>query len=143
MEGQREARIEAVRSSMRRRKDRAAAAALVLAGLVGACCVGPTLFVLFGISVASLGTLGALEPYTGGFSSSSGLAAGRWRTASAGGQPQAARVRNVGRPPAGARAACSSGGASRLSWSRPATPLSSPRWPDEQNVERNGGQDAA
>jgi mercuric ion transport protein len=36
---------------------------LLGAGLVAACCLGPTLFVLFGATVASLGTLGALEPY--------------------------------------------------------------------------------
>jgi mercuric ion transport protein len=36
---------------------------LFAAGLVAACCLGPTLFVLFGVSVASLGVLGVLEPY--------------------------------------------------------------------------------
>ena len=36
---------------------------LLAAGLVAACCLGPTLFVLFGVAVAGLGTLGALEPY--------------------------------------------------------------------------------
>ena len=36
---------------------------LLAAGLVGACCAGPTLFLLFGVSVASLGALGRLEPY--------------------------------------------------------------------------------
>jgi mercuric ion transport protein len=36
---------------------------LFAAGLVAACCLGPTLFVLFGVSVAALGTLGALAPY--------------------------------------------------------------------------------
>lgn len=41
----------------------AAAGTLVAAGLVAACCLGPTLFVLFGVSIAGLGALGALEPY--------------------------------------------------------------------------------
>jgi len=41
----------------------AAAGTLVAAGLVAACCLGPTLFVVFGLSIASLGILGALEPY--------------------------------------------------------------------------------
>jgi len=41
----------------------ATAGTLVAAGLVAACCLGPTLFVLFGLSVASLGALGSLEPY--------------------------------------------------------------------------------
>ena len=36
---------------------------LLAAGLVAACCLGPTLFVLFGVAVAGLGALGALEPY--------------------------------------------------------------------------------
>ncbi len=41
----------------------AAAGTLAAAGLVGACCLGPTVFVVFGLSIASLGVLGALEPY--------------------------------------------------------------------------------
>lgn len=41
----------------------AVAGTLVAAGLVAACCLGPTLFVIFGVSVASLGALGVLEPY--------------------------------------------------------------------------------
>lgn len=36
---------------------------LLAAGLVAACCLGSTLFVLFGVAVAGLGSLGALEPY--------------------------------------------------------------------------------
>jgi mercuric ion transport protein len=36
---------------------------LVAGGLVAACCLGPTLFVLFGISLTGLSALGALEPY--------------------------------------------------------------------------------
>ncbi len=36
---------------------------LLAAVLVGACCLGPSLFMLFGVSVAALGSLGALEPY--------------------------------------------------------------------------------
>ena len=35
----------------------------VAAGLVAACCLGPTLFVLFGVSLAGLSAFGALEPY--------------------------------------------------------------------------------
>ena len=45
----------------------AAAGTVVAAGLVAACCLGPTLFVVFGLSIASLGALGALEPYRGVF----------------------------------------------------------------------------
>ncbi len=41
----------------------AAAGTFVAAGLVAACCLGPTLFVVFGLSIASLGALGALEPH--------------------------------------------------------------------------------
>lgn len=41
----------------------AVAGALVAAGLVAACCLGPSLFVILGVSTASLGALGALEPY--------------------------------------------------------------------------------
>lgn len=41
----------------------ALAGVLAAAGLVAACCLGPTLFVIFGVSIASLGALGALEPY--------------------------------------------------------------------------------
>lgn len=41
----------------------AAVGTLVAAGLVAACCLGPTLFVVFGLSIASLGILGVLEPY--------------------------------------------------------------------------------
>jgi mercuric ion transport protein len=36
---------------------------LAASGLVAACCLGPTLFVLFGISLTGLSALGALEPY--------------------------------------------------------------------------------
>jgi mercuric ion transport protein len=31
--------------------------------LIGACCVAPALFLLFGVSVGGLGMLGRLEPY--------------------------------------------------------------------------------
>jgi len=31
--------------------------------LAASCCVGPTIFVVFGASIGSLGFLGALEPY--------------------------------------------------------------------------------
>lgn len=36
---------------------------LLAAGLVAACCLGPTLLVLFGVAGASLGSFAALEPY--------------------------------------------------------------------------------
>ncbi|HWP64337.1 MAG TPA: mercuric transporter MerT family protein [Candidatus Limnocylindria bacterium] len=57
--------VEAGSQSVRART--AMVGVLAAAGLVGACCLGPTLFVIFGVSVASLGTLGALEPYRGLF----------------------------------------------------------------------------
>src|SRR5262249_8470478 len=41
----------------------ATAGAFLAAGLVAARCLGPALFVLFGVGIASLGALGALEPY--------------------------------------------------------------------------------
>ncbi|TMB22487.1 MAG: hypothetical protein E6J71_05940 [Deltaproteobacteria bacterium] len=41
----------------------AATGTLIAAGFVAACCLGPTLFVLFGVSVAGLGAFGSLEPY--------------------------------------------------------------------------------
>jgi len=41
----------------------AAMGTLVAGGLVAACCLGPTLFVLFGVSLTGLSALGALEPY--------------------------------------------------------------------------------
>jgi mercuric ion transport protein len=41
----------------------ATAGALLAASFATACCLGPTLFVLFGVAVAGLRPLGALEPY--------------------------------------------------------------------------------
>jgi mercuric ion transport protein len=41
----------------------ATAGTLVAAGLVAACCLGPALFVVFGVSVASLAALGTLHSY--------------------------------------------------------------------------------
>ena len=35
---------------------------LVSAGLVGSCCLGPVLFLLFGVSLGALSALSALEP---------------------------------------------------------------------------------
>lgn len=37
--------------------------ALGLSVLVASCCVGPTLFLLFGVSVGALGVFSVLEPY--------------------------------------------------------------------------------
>jgi mercuric ion transport protein len=45
----------------------ATAGTFFAAGLVAACCLGPTLFVLFGVGITSLGALGALEPYRWAF----------------------------------------------------------------------------
>ena len=61
---------------------------LLMGGAIGAslliapCCVAPTLFLLFGVSVAALGLLTSLEPYRPIFIAVGGLAllyAG-WRT---------------------------------------------------------------
>ncbi len=37
--------------------------ALGLSLLIASCCVGPTLFLLFGVSVSALGMFSVLEPY--------------------------------------------------------------------------------
>ena len=36
---------------------------LGLSVLIASCCIGPTLFLLFGVSVGALGALSVLEPY--------------------------------------------------------------------------------
>ena len=41
---------------------------------IASCCVAPTLFLLFGVSVGSLGMLAALEPYRPIFIGAGGLA---------------------------------------------------------------------
>jgi mercuric ion transport protein len=40
-----------------------AAGALASAALIASCCLGPVLFLAFGISIGALGGLSALEPY--------------------------------------------------------------------------------
>ncbi len=37
--------------------------ALGLSVLIASCCIGPTLFLLFGVSVGALGMFSVLEPY--------------------------------------------------------------------------------
>lgn len=37
--------------------------AIGLSVLIASCCIAPTLFLLFGVSVGALGTFSALEPY--------------------------------------------------------------------------------
>ncbi len=37
--------------------------ALGLSLLIASCCIGPTLFLLFGVSVSALGLFSVLEPY--------------------------------------------------------------------------------
>ncbi len=37
--------------------------ALGLSVLIASCCIGPTLFLLFGVSVGALGAFSVLEPY--------------------------------------------------------------------------------
>ncbi len=41
----------------------ATSGALGLSVLIASCCIGPTLFLLFGVSVGALGMFSALEPY--------------------------------------------------------------------------------
>ncbi len=41
----------------------ATSGALGLSVLIASCCIGPTLFLLFGVSVGSLGAFSVLEPY--------------------------------------------------------------------------------
>ncbi len=37
--------------------------AIGLSVLIASCCIAPTLFLVFGVSIGALGTLSALEPY--------------------------------------------------------------------------------
>ncbi len=41
----------------------ATSGALGLSVLIASCCIGPTLFLLFGVSVGALGAFSTLEPY--------------------------------------------------------------------------------
>lgn len=41
----------------------AAAGTLASAALIGSCCIGPLLFLVFGTTIGALGSLGVLEPY--------------------------------------------------------------------------------
>ncbi len=41
----------------------ATSGALGLSVLIASCCIGPTLFLLFGVSVGALGMFSVLEPY--------------------------------------------------------------------------------
>ncbi len=41
----------------------ATSGALGLSVLIASCCIGPTLFLLFGVSVGALGMFSPLEPY--------------------------------------------------------------------------------
>ncbi len=42
--------------------------------LIASCCVAPTLFLLFGVSLGALGSLSALEPYRPAFIAVGGAA---------------------------------------------------------------------
>lgn len=55
--------------------------ALGLSALIASCCLGPALFLLFGVSVGALGTLSALEPFRPAFIAVGGalLAFAGWR----------------------------------------------------------------
>ena len=46
-----------------KRETFATGGALGLSVLIASCCVGPTLFLLFGVSVGALGVFSVLEPY--------------------------------------------------------------------------------
>ena len=41
----------------------ATSGAIGLSVLIASCCIAPTLFLVFGVSIGALGTLSALEPY--------------------------------------------------------------------------------
>ena len=45
------------------KEDLALGGALGASALIGACCLGPALFLLFGVSFGGLGLLSSLEPY--------------------------------------------------------------------------------
>jgi mercuric ion transport protein len=59
----------------------AAGGAIGASLLIASCCVAPTLFLLFGVSVGTLGFLGSLEPYRPIFIALGGaaLAYAAWR----------------------------------------------------------------
>ena len=46
-----------------RKEDLATGGVLGLSVLIASCCIGPTLFLLFGVSVGALGAFSVLEPY--------------------------------------------------------------------------------
>ncbi len=46
-----------------RKEDLATGGVLGLSVLIASCCIGPTLFLLFGVSVGALGVFSVLEPY--------------------------------------------------------------------------------
>ncbi len=50
--------------------------ALGLSVLIASCCLGPTLFLLFGVSVGALGAFSVLEPYQPYFMGAGVLALG-------------------------------------------------------------------
>ena len=54
----------------------ATSGALGLSFLIASCCLGPALFLLFGVSVAALGALSVLEPYQPYFIGAGALALG-------------------------------------------------------------------
>ncbi len=54
----------------------ATSGALGLSVLIASCCIGPTLFLLFGVSVGALGAFSVLEPYQPYFVGAGALALG-------------------------------------------------------------------
>lgn len=46
-----------------KKEDLAVGGAIGASLLIGACCLGPALFLLFGVSIGALGILASLEPY--------------------------------------------------------------------------------
>ncbi len=46
-----------------KKEDLATGGVLGLSVLIASCCIGPTLFLLFGVSVGALGAFSMLEPY--------------------------------------------------------------------------------
>ena len=50
--------------------------AIGLSVLIASCCIAPTLFLVFGVSIGALGVLSALEPYQPYFTAAGALALG-------------------------------------------------------------------
>ena len=46
-----------------KKEDLAVGGAIGASLLIGACCLGPALFLLFGVSIGAIGMLSSLEPY--------------------------------------------------------------------------------